>query len=105
MELSVVHFKREGDYLYVTVQGKNVDAVISSTARKLAYDIRGQHGFDNAGIEGFGGPYPVDMSQKDEDGVAGKPVDQSSIVALKDISARKDDLAYRNTFRITRNMV
>ena len=102
MAIEIVEKKREGDYLFITVQGESVMEVTASSARKFAYEARGEFGFDNAGIESFGGPFPVDVKAKDENKKAGKPLADED---MREISARPKDLAYRNTFRVTRSPI
>ena len=102
MALKIVDADRKGDYLYITIQGDNITEVTSSVARKMAYEARGDHGFDNAGVEAFGGPYPVDSKAIDDENEEGTPVTEEK---MAEISARPKDLRYRNTFRITRSPI
>jgi hypothetical protein len=57
--LSVVDAERDGQQLFLVVEGENVEDVNGAEGRKLAYDARFHYGFDNAGVESHGGPEPV----------------------------------------------
>lgn len=101
--LKVIHTEIKGEQLFVTVQGGGPEEVVSMEARKLAYAERMKHGFSNAGIEGYGGGFPVDMTKKAklEDGteVQGKELDRND---MAEISTRPYDLAYNHVYRLTR---
>ena len=58
--IKVVSVTRDGDRLLVTVEGPDVEMVTGPEARNLAYKERLNHGYNNAGLESFGGPYPFD---------------------------------------------
>lgn len=100
--LTMVHGEVKGEYLYIVLQGPSVESVTSAAARQEAYGLRHKFGFGNAGLESIGGPYPVDLSKDNPETPEhkGLPVPYSE---MKEISARPGDLAYRNTFRITRS--
>ncbi len=103
MGLTVVKAERAGDVLYVTIQGDSVEEVTSSKARKFAYEVRGDYGFENAGIEASGGPFPVDASTKDEDGQAGKPIQHDKIAEFSTPS-HLGKIRYRHTYRLIRGL-
>lgn len=75
--------------LHIVVEGDNPEDVTSATARSLAYKERLKHGMDRAGISQEGGPYAIDAK-------TGEPPTNAA-----DIAARKDDLRYRQVFKIT----
>jgi hypothetical protein len=75
--------------LHVVIEGSNPEDVTSAAARSLAYKERLQHGMDRAGISQEGGPYAVDCK-------TGEPPTNAA-----DIAARKEDLRYRQVFKIT----
>ena len=88
--LSVVKTEIRGENLFVTVQADGVEEATSPAARRLAYDERLTKGFANAGIEAFGGPFPVSPDGKDLD--PSKPVTDPK------------KLVYRNQFKLTRGL-
>lgn len=75
--------------LRVTVEGTSPEEVTSAAARALAYKERLKHGMDRAGISQEGGPFAVDRK-------TGEPPTNAA-----DIASRKDDLRYRQLFKIT----
>ena len=58
--LKVVSVTRDGDKLMVTIEGQNVEEVTGPEARNMAYRERLNYGYNNAGLEAYGGPYPFD---------------------------------------------
>ena len=56
--LEVVDAERDGNVLYLVVEGPGVEEVQGSTARQLAYDARYHYSFIDAGIELHGGASP-----------------------------------------------
>lgn len=62
--LSVENAERDGQQLFLVVEGESVEDVIGADSRRLAYDSRFHYGFDNAGIEPHGGAEPVPGSTK-----------------------------------------
>lgn len=62
--LSIVDAERDGQQLFLIVEGPNLEDVIGADSRKLAYDARFHYGFDNAGIEPYGGTEFVKESGK-----------------------------------------
>jgi len=81
--------------MLVTVEGDNIDEVLDNKAKQLAYDERMKHGMHGAGIEGSGGPYPVDAK-------TGQAVPQNG---MADISRRLADLRYRITFKLIQGVI
>lgn len=57
--LRIVDAERDGNSLFLVVEGDNVEDVQSFDARMLAYDARFHYGFDNAGLEPVGGSSPT----------------------------------------------
>ncbi len=103
MSISVVDVVKHPNELLVTIQGANVDEVTSSEGRRVAYDERGKHGFETAGMEPIGGAYPVDVAKlvkgaKADDAVLNTPVQ------MREISTRLKDLAYRHDYRFKRSI-
>lgn len=90
--LKVVSVTRDGDRLIVTVEGPDVEAVTGPAARNLAYKTRLDHGYHNAGLEAFGGPYPFDKANNK---------DLSTHEDVMDASNRLKDLVYRCQYRLT----
>ena len=90
--LKVVAVTRDGDRLLGTIEGPNVEMVTDAAARNLAYKERLNHGYNNAGLEAFGGPYPYDKVNNK---------DLSSHEEIMDVSRRMKDLAYRCQYRLT----
>jgi len=105
MSLKIVGAEERGENLFITLEGNGVEEVTSANARKFAYDARGKYGFANAGIEATGGPYPVDKTKKDPEDQKnermGRPLSREE---MAEISGRKDDLAYRHVFKLTRGI-
>jgi hypothetical protein len=91
-ELRVVSVTRDGDRLIVTLEGPNVERVTGPSARNLAYKERLNHGYHNAGLEAFGGPYPYDKANNK---------DLSTHEEILDASNRMKDMVYRAQFRLT----
>jgi len=75
--------------LHVVIEGPNPEEVTSAAARSLAYKERLKHGMDRAGISQEGGPYAIDRK-------TGEPPTNAA-----DIASRKEDLRYRQVFKIT----
>ena len=75
--------------LHVVIEGPNPEEVTSAAARSLAYKERLSHGMDRAGISQEGGPYAIDRK-------TGEPPTNAA-----DIASRKEDLRYRQVFKIT----
>jgi len=73
----------------VIVEGTNLEEVTSAAARALAYNERLKHGMEKAGISQEGGPFAVDRK-------TGEPP-----VNAADIATRRDDLRYRQVWKIT----
>jgi hypothetical protein len=90
--LKVVFVTRDGDRLLVTIEGPDVETVTGPTARNLAYKERLNHGYNNAGLEAFGGPYPFDKKNSK---------DLSTHEEIMDASNRMKDLVYRCQYRLT----
>jgi hypothetical protein len=82
------------DSLLVTVEGDNIDEVLSSGAKQVAYDERKNHGLHGAGISAAGGPFPIDVK-------TGNAVASSE---MAEISKRLSDIKYRITFKLTQGM-
>lgn len=97
----VVQAERKGNDLYITVQGPTIDDVNNNAARMLAYEARFDHGFENAGISAFGGPYAVDLRNVDETSKVAQIVEWAD---RHTIGQRPADLAYQHTFRLTRGL-
>lgn len=81
--------------MLVTVEGENIDEVLDNKAKQIAYDERLKQGMHSAGIEGSGGPYPVDAK-------TGNAVPPNG---MAEISKRLADLRYRITFKLTQGVI
>ena len=90
--LRVMSVTRDGDRLLVTIEGPDVEMVTGSEARNLAYRERLNHGYNNAGLEAFGGPYPFDKANNK---------DLSTHEEIMGAAGRMQDLAYRCQYRLT----
>lgn len=101
--LTVVGAKKEGNYLYVTVQAPTQEEAVSPEARRMAYEERDRHGFSNAGIEAFGGTMPVNLAEKDEAGAVGKPLTADELRGLTQEDHRRT-VGYRAVFRLMRGI-
>jgi len=88
--------------LCVIVEGNTGDEVVSADARRMAYDERRKHGFEQAGLDAIARPYAIDkakLSQTDDNaGVCTLP-DQ-----LKEAMANHT-LAFRAEYILTRLLV
>lgn len=62
--LKIVETRSEGGKLFITVEGTNLERLMSYEARNLAYEERLKHGLGNAGIEPRGGTYVDDTELK-----------------------------------------
>jgi len=82
------------DYLYVTVEADNAEAVVSQPAKQLAWETRKKHGMHNAGIEASGGPFAVNAN-------TGKPISPTEMRNFKN----RPPLKYRHTFRLTQAVI
>lgn len=103
--LNVVDVLKFPSYMYVTVEGESPERVSSPEARKLAYEVRLQHGFENAGIEAIGGPYNVDSNEKEGEVQAIKPLDDAlRISAANDATQQVTCLSYRQQYKIVRSL-
>lgn len=101
--LTVVGAKKEGNYLYVTIQAPTQEEAVSPEARKMAYEERDKHGFSNAGIEAFGGTMPVNLTEKDEAGAVGRPFTSDELRSLTQDDHRQV-VGYRAVFRLMRGI-
>ena len=103
MAITIVGAKKEGNYLYVTIQAPSQEEAVSPEARRAAYEERDRHGFSNAGIEAFGGTAPVDLTEKDADGALGKPL---TIADLKTMTQddHRQRIGYRAVYRLMRGI-
>lgn len=98
MGLIVVDAKPQGQYLFVTVQGEDVGQVTSAEARKVAWEERHKHGFSNAGVESYGGSFPVDLNKTDEKG-------EPAVIEGRTFKPEKDSkIAYRAIYRLLRGL-
>lgn len=103
MAIELVGNQKFDNELYLTIQGKNVEEVISTQARRFVYEKRGEFGYETAGMEPVGGAYPVDLSKlikgaKEEEAVC------DTAEKMKAISTRRKDLAYRQQYRFKRGI-
>lgn len=101
--LQVIGGRKDGDYLYVTVQGDTQEEAVSAEARRMAYDARDEFGFSNAGIEATGGTIPVNMLEKDADGAVGKPLSGEELRAMN-AEDHRTKIGYRAMFRLRRGL-
>jgi len=101
--LTVVGAKKEGNYLYVTIQAPTQEEAVSAEARRMAYEERDKHGFSSAGIEAFGGTMPVNLMERDEAGAVGRPI---TIDELRRFSQEdhREKVGYRSVFRLMRGI-
>jgi len=83
------------DSMFVTIEGDSVEAVLGNQAKQLAYEERKKHGMHAAGIEGAGGPFPVDSKTN-------QPVPANG---MSEISKRAADLRYRITYKLTQSVI
>jgi len=102
-DIVVIGAKKEGNYLYVTVQAPSQEDAVSPAARKIAYNERDKHGFSSAGIEAFGGTVPVDLTEKDEEGAVGKPLTVSDLKEMTSDDHRQR-IGYRSVYRLMRGI-
>lgn len=102
--LEFIDGKVVGEYLMITLQGKNPEEVNSAAARQFAYKERHKFGFSNAGIENAAGYYPVDLTKDNPETPdhKGLPLQATDMM---DISKRVKDLGYRQTYRLTRSLM
>jgi hypothetical protein len=103
MALKLVHSERQGEYLLLTLQGDNIEEVSNAAARQFAYAARHELGFSNAGLEGSGGPYPIDLTKDNPEtpNHMGLPVPMQGMI---EISKRVQDIGYRQLYRLTRSL-
>jgi hypothetical protein len=95
MALRVVKAEPLDREMLITVEGDTLPEVMSYAARKLAYAARVEHNMHSAGVETYGGPYPV--------GKDGEQVSEEKLI--KDGNSKKESVtAYRNTFRLTKGI-
>jgi hypothetical protein len=52
--------RRDGSELLLAISSDRVEKLMGPDAKKLAFDSRFDFGFENAGIERFEGPIPLD---------------------------------------------
>jgi len=90
--IKVVKVEREGERLIVTIEGPDVETVTGPAARNMAYKERLNHGYHNAGLEAYGGPYPHDKK---------KDKDLSTHEEIVEASQNMQDLVYRAQYRLT----
>lgn len=83
------------DTMTVTIEGNTIDEVLSNDSKRMAYEERKKHGMHAAGIEGAGGPFPVDVK-------TGQPVPSNG---MAEISKRPADIKYRITFKLTQGII
>lgn len=83
------------DSMYVTVEGNSVEEILGNPSKQMAYEERKKHGMHAAGIEGSGGPFPVDAKTN-------QPVPANG---MAEISKRPADLRYRLTFKLTQGVI
>lgn len=103
MTLELVANKKYDNELYLTVQGKNVEEVTSTEARRFAYEKRGDFGYETAGMEPVGGAYPVDTGKLLKGATEEEAVCDTA-EKMKAISLRRKDLAYRQQYRFKRGI-
>jgi len=100
--LKVVKVEKEPRVLWITVRGNNVEEVNSMQARALAYEERLKYGYENAGVEGSGGSYPVDKVKLEKNPEAdAAPLTHADMV---EISKRPGDILYEHIYKITRGI-
>lgn len=90
--LRVVSVTRDGDRLLVTIEGPDVETVTGPEARNLAYRERLNHGYNNAGLEAFGGPYPFDKANNK---------DLATHDDIMNAAKNMSNLSYRCQYRLT----
>lgn len=94
MAIEVVKVTKEKNNLHVTVRGGTVNEVTSPESRRVAYDVRTEHGFERSGINSNTGAYPVDLKTKNKDGHC-KPIGD-----MKELAGRNSDLAFENIYTL-----
>jgi hypothetical protein len=103
--LRIVDVQKHPNEMYVTVEGESPDRVSSPEARKLAYDERLKHGFENAGVEALGGPYNSNHYAQNptpnEDAIAPLETEERTNLAHT-ATAHGVALVYRQQFKIKR---
>lgn len=57
--IKLVEAEREGNQLFLTVEGDHIERVTGADGRRLAYDARHYYSFENAGIEPYGGTIAI----------------------------------------------
>ena len=88
--------------LTVIIEGDTSAEVISPEARRIAYDERIKHGFENGALDTTARPYAIDRSKLVEgDAEAGMI---NSPDAMKKASANKT-LAFRAEYMLSRIMI
>jgi hypothetical protein len=103
MAITVIGAKKEGNYLYVTIQAPSQEEAVSPEARRAAYEERDRHGFSSAGIEAFGGTMPVNLTEKDEEGALGKPLTSADLKTMTQDDHRQR-IGYRAVYRLMRGI-
>jgi len=103
--LQVVDIIKHQNSMYLTVEGESPDRVSSPEARKLAYEARLKHGFENAGIEAIGGPYNVNTNEQVGEVQAIKLLDDAQRTTVaREATDQLIALSYRQQFKITRSL-
>lgn len=95
--------KKDGEYLHMFLQSRDINALQTSRAQRIAYDARLDHGFESAGIQQCTSTYCVDMQKNDEDDLPGLQVPHTK-EALTDINFRKEDRAYECMVTLQRSL-
>jgi hypothetical protein len=88
--------------LTVVMEGETSAEVISSEARKMAYEERVKHGFENAALDTTARPFAVDRSKLVEGDLEAGAI--STPDQMKAASANKS-LAFRAEYKISRIMI
>lgn len=101
--ITVKKAKVIGEELYVTLQSHKCDELIGSAMRQLAYAERIKHGFESGGIGSESTTYCVDLTQQDEDGLPGKPVDPTA-KNMRELSSRKEEMGFETVVMIRRGL-
>jgi len=100
--IKVAGIRVADEKLCVIIEGETGDEVVSADARRMAYDERRKHGFEQAGLDAIARPYAIDRTKlnklDDNAGVCTLP-DQ-----LKEAMANKT-LAFRAEYILTRMLV
>lgn len=91
--LEIKKLEIDGRSMWVTIQSDSIEEIHSLQARQMAYDERIKHGFTEAGIESYGGAYPMDKTKAEL---------PNSAKEIQELGLHPERLAYQKVFKLTR---